>query len=264
MRNISWHSQIVAVHDMAYSEGLYTSAHPMVGEYLFGKIIMKDFEQIFEYAAKRKGGEAQLQALLPPIQSVEQVSAQKDDRILSMMTQCIFQAGFRWNVVNKKWPDFETVFHKFNPEVLELLSAEDLEEFVKDTRIIRNMQKIITVPKNAQWINEIAKEHGSFAKFIAQWPTSNIIELFKLLKKRGARLGGNTGPRVLRMAGVDCFILSPDVLQALRQADINFYGSASSMKDLQLIQSAFNAWHQETQLYYTHMSKILAYSVGDI
>jgi len=225
---------------------------------------MKDFEQIFQYAAKRKGGEAQLQLLLPPIKSVAQVSAQTDDRILSMMTQCIFQAGFRWDVVNKKWPEFEEVFHQFNPEILELLSAEDLEAFAKDTRIIRNMQKIMTVPKNSQWINEIANEHGSFAKFMAQWPTSNIIGLFKLLKKRGARLGGNTGPRVLRMAGVDCFILSPDVLQALRQADIGLYGAASSMKDMQLIQSAFNTWHKETQLPYTHLSKILAYSVGNM
>lgn len=225
---------------------------------------MKKFEQIFESAAKRKDGESQLRSLLPPVRSVEQVSAQTDDRILSIMTQCIFQAGFRWDVVNKKWPEFETVFHKFNPEILEFLSAEDLEKFAKDTRIIRNMQKIITVPKNAQWINEMAQEHGSFAKFIAQWPTSNMIGLFKLLKKRGARLGGNTGPRVLRVAGVDSFILSLDVLQALRQADIGFYGSATSMKDMQLIQSAFNTWHNETQLPYTHLSKILAYSVGDI
>lgn len=227
----------------------------------FGRLMQ--FEKIYQHAAKRKGGQAQLASLLPPIKSIEQVSAQTDDRLLSMMTQCIFQSGFRWNVVDKKWPEFETVFHQFNPEVLELLSTEDLEVFAKDARIIRNMQKIMTVPKNAQWINEIAIQHGSFANFIALWPPSNIIELFKLLKKRGARLGGNTGPRVLRMAGVDSFILSPDVLIALRRADIGFYGSATSMKDLHLIQTAFNVWHKETQLPYTHLSKILAFSVGD-
>ncbi len=225
---------------------------------------MKDFEKIFQHAAKRKGGETQLQLLLPPIKPATEVAALTDDRILSIMTQCIFQAGFRWDVVDKKWPEFETVFKRFNPEILELLSAEDLEALAKDARIIRNMQKIMTVPKNAQWINEIACEHGSFAKLIAQWPLSNMIELFKLLKKRGARLGGNTGPRVLRVAGVDSFILTTDVLQALRQADIGFYGAATSMKDMQLIQTAFNTWHQETQLPYTHLSKILAYSVGDI
>jgi 3-methyladenine DNA glycosylase Tag len=177
------------------------------------------------------------------------------------MTQCIFQAGIRWIVVDNKWPEFEALFSQFNPKKLELLSAENLEALAKDRRIIRSMQKIVTVPKNAQWINEIADEYGSFARFIGQWPASNIIELFKLLKKRGARLGGNTGQRVLRLIGIDSFILSPDVLQALRQADIGFYGSATSMKDMKLIQSAFNDWHKETQLPYTHISKILSYSV---
>ena len=225
---------------------------------------MKDFEHFFQRAVKRKGSEAKLQSLLPPIQSLEQVSAQTDDRILSIMTRCIFQAGFRWKVVDSKWPEFETVFKQFNPKILELLSGEDLEALAKDTRIIRNMQKIMTVPKNAQWINEIAIAHGSIAKFIGQWPTSNAIELFKLLKKKGSRLGGNTGQRVLRLAGIDSFILSPDVLQALRQADIGFYGEATSMKDMKLIQSAFINWHEETQLPYTHISKILSFSVGDV
>lgn len=224
---------------------------------------MKDFEQIFQCAAKRKGGVAQLQSLLPAIQSLEQVCSQTDDRILSIMTQCIFQAGFRWKVVDKKWPEFETVFKRFNPKILEFLSAEDLEALAKDARIIRNMQKIVTVPKNAQWINEIADEHCSFAKFLSQWPTSNAIDLFKLLKKRGARLGGNTGQRVLRMAGIDSFILTSDVLHALRQANIGLYGSATSMKDMKLIQSTFNTWHEETQLPYTHLSKILSFSVGE-
>ncbi|OQK16668.1 3-methyladenine DNA glycosylase [Methyloprofundus sedimenti] len=226
-------------------------------------INMQSFEQIFQRAVKRKGGEDQLQLLLPPVKSIQEVCLQKDDRILSCMTKCIFQAGFNWKVVENKWPEFEIVFKKFKPQVLELLSAEDLEVIAKDARIIRNMQKIMTVPINAQWINEIADEHGSFAKFIGLWPTSSIVELFKLLKKRGARLGGNTGPRVLRLAGIDSFILSSDVLQALRQADIGLYGSATSMKDMQLIQSAFNAWHKETQLPYTHLSKILAFSVSE-
>ncbi len=224
---------------------------------------MKDFSEIFQRAATRKGGESQLLSLLPPIQSPEQICLQTDDRILSIMTRCVFQAGIRWKVVDNKWPEFETVFNQFNPKTLELLSAEDLESLAKDSRIIRSMQKIVTVPKNAQWINEIADEHGSFARFISLWPTSNAIELFKLLKKRGARLGGNTGQRVLRLAGMDGFILTTDVLQALRKADIGFYGSASSMKDMRLIQSTFNFWHEEAQLPYTHLSKILAFSIGD-
>jgi 3-methyladenine DNA glycosylase Tag len=182
--------------------------------------------------------------------------------MLSFMTRCIFQAGFVWQVVDNKWPEFELVFKAFNPKAMESLSAEDLEALAKDKRIIRNMQKIVTVPKNAQWINEIANQHGSFVTFLSQWDTGDLIGLLQLLKKRGARLGGNTGQRFLRLAGIDSFVLTKDVIQALRQADIDFHGSVTAQKDLQLIQSTFNTWHQETQLPFTHLSKILAYSTG--
>ncbi len=225
--------------------------------------MMKSFDQIYQRAVLRKGGENELQSLLPEISSPEQITEQTDDRVLAMMTQCIFQAGFAWKVVTDKWPNFETVFKGFDPAVLQYLSPEELEEIAKDTRIIRNMQKIVTVPHNAQWIVEVSAEYGSFAKFISDWPNDNLVELFQLFKKRGARLGGNTGQRVLRLLGVDGFILSKDVLQALHQAEIDFYGSATSLKDLRLIQAAFNHWHSETKLPYTHLSKILALSAGE-
>ena len=223
---------------------------------------MKDFNKIYQRAVTRKGGENELLSLLPPTQPAKKVSSQTDDRILSMMSKCIFQAGFSWKVVEQKWPEFEIVFHGFNPKILELLSPDDLERLAKDARIIRNMQKIVTVPKNAQWINEIAAENGSFAKFISTWPGENLIGLLQLLKKRGARLGGNTGQRFLRQAGIDGFILTRDVLQALQLAELGIYGAVSSKKDMGIIQSAFNTWHQETKLPYSHISKILAYSVG--
>ena len=54
---------------------------------------MKDFELIFQCAAKRKGGEAQLQSLLPPIKSLEQVCSQTDDRILSIIRSVFFRQG---------------------------------------------------------------------------------------------------------------------------------------------------------------------------
>lgn len=224
---------------------------------------MIKFDRIYQQAALRKGGERQLLSLLPEVKTPEQVSKITDDRVLALMTQCIFQAGFAWQVVIDKWSGFETVFQGFDPNLMQFLSADDLEVIAKDTRIIRNMQKIVTVPKNAQWIVEVAGEHGSFAKFISAWPNDNLVELFQLFKKRGARLGGNTGQRVLRELGVDGFILTKDVLLALLDADIDFNGTASSMKDLRVIQNAFNTWHNETQLSYTHLSKILAFSAGD-
>ncbi len=223
---------------------------------------MKSFAEIYKQAADRKGGEAKLLSLLPEIKTSDQVAEMSNDRVLALMTQCIFQAGFVWKVVINKWPSFEEVFKGFDPHVLQYLSSEDLESIAHDTRIIRNMQKIKTVPYNAQWIVEVSSEYGSFAQFVSNSPTDNLVALFQLFKKRGQRLGGNTGQRVLRLMGVDGFILTTDVVQALRNADI-VYGSATSMNDLRLIQAAFNQWRDETNLPYTHLSKILAYSEGE-
>ncbi len=224
---------------------------------------MNKFKHIYLHAAKRKGGEEQLLSLLSLTRPNKQLVSIQDDRVLAQMTKCIFQAGFSWKVVEKKWPDFELAFKQFNPKNLQYLSAEELELLAKDARIIRNMQKIVTVPKNAQWISEIAEQYGSYAKFLAQWPVSDQVGLFKHLKNRGARLGGNTGPRFLRSVGYDSFILTRDVLLALAEAKIDFTGTATSARDLKQIQSAFNQWHDETQFSYTQLSKILAFSAGD-
>jgi hypothetical protein len=41
----------------------------------------------------------------------------------------------------------------------------------------------------ARFILDVAKEHGSFGKFIANWPSETLIELFAYLKKHGSRCG---------------------------------------------------------------------------
>jgi len=41
----------------------------------------------------------------------------------------------------------------------------------------------------------VALEAGSLAGFIADWPESDLVGLFELLKKRGSRLDGMSGQR---------------------------------------------------------------------
>ena len=71
-----------------------------------------------------------------------------------------------------------------------MLSPEQLDRFAQNPRIIRNRQKVLTVQHNAHFILDTAREHGSFGKFISKWPGDDLIGLFELMKKRGARLGG--------------------------------------------------------------------------
>jgi len=175
---------------------------------------------------------------------------------------CIFQAGFVWRVIEQKWPGFEAVFHGFDVGALLALAPEDIDEIAQDQRIVRNRQKINAVLANARFIEDVAIEAGSFAGFIADWPESGLVGLFALLKKRGSRLGGMSGQRFLRNVGKDTFVLTGDVVRAVQESGVDIADNPTSKRDLLVIQRAFNRWHDETCLPYTHLSKIAAFSVG--
>jgi len=173
---------------------------------------MQKFKTIAQRASDRHGGDTALKKLMPKTRSVRALSASGDDRYLSEMTRCVFQAGFVWRVVNHKWDDFEDVFFGFPPEKIIMLSPEQIERFGQNRRIIRNMQKIVAIQDNARYILDVQKEHGSFGKFVAKWPCENLIELFAHMKKHGSRLGGMSFQRVLRNMGKESFVLTCDVI----------------------------------------------------
>ena len=222
---------------------------------------MNKFKDIYAHACLRKGGERELKALLPKVRTSRALRRVKDDRFLSEMTRCVFQAGFVWRVVDSKWDDFEDVFFGFPPEKIVLLSPEQLEKFGQNKRIIRNMQKIAGVQHNARFVLDVVKAHGSFGKFIASWPTTELIELFAYLKKHGSRLGGMTGQRVLRNMGKDTFVITGDVVRALQRAGLDIKDNPTSKREMALIQDQFNQWHTESGLPYSHLSRICACSV---
>lgn len=222
---------------------------------------MEQFKTIQQRASDRQGGDRALAKLMPKVRSARALAGTRDDRYLSEMTRCVFQAGFVWRVVNQKWDDFEDVFFGFPPQKIVMLSPEQLERFGQNKRIIRNMQKIVAVQHNARFILDVATEHGSFGKFISRWPADNLIELFAYLKKYGSRLGGMTGQRVLRNMGKDTFVLTGDVIRCLQQAGLDITGTPGSKRQLKLVQETFNSWHEESGLPYSHISRVCAYSL---
>ncbi len=134
---------------------------------------------------------------------------------------------------------------------------------MKDTRIVRNGAKIMSVRANASFVRDVAKEHGSFGKLLAAWPSSDQIGLLEFLAKRGNRLGGNTGQMLLRFLGWDGFVTSRDVVLCLRDAGLDVAETVTSKRDLAKVQAQFNAWAKETGLPYVHMSRICAMSIGE-
>lgn len=221
------------------------------------------FTQIRQRAEKRKGGAAALKKMLPEVLSNKKIAELGDDRFLSMMTKCINQAGFSWKVIENKWPQFEEAFFGFDPGKLGLLSPEQWEAYASDRRVVRNWQKIKALQENVFFVQEETRKHGSFGKFIADWPSSDQIGLMAYLKQHGSRLGGLSALWFLRRAGKDCFILSRDVVVVLNAIGLDIAEKPTSQRDLKKVQAQFNEWHEETGLPYSHLSRIAAYSVGE-
>ena len=224
---------------------------------------MIPFKTIRARAEKRKGGPKALEKLLPAKPDIKALTKLPDDRILAEMSKRVFSAGFAWSVIEQKWPDFEKAFLGFKPAKLAFQPDEFWDALLGDKRIVRNGPKIMSVRDNAQFVQAIAAEHGSFGKFLGNWPASDEIGLLDLLNKRGSRLGGNTGQMFLRFVGWDGFVTSKDVVACLRDAGLDIAEEVKSKSDLAKVQAAFNAWAEETRLPYAHLSRICALSVGE-
>ena len=223
---------------------------------------LERYAAIYQRACERKGGPQALATGLNKPLSNTLLSKVGDDRFLAEFSKKVFQSGFAWRVVRNKWPDFERVFFGFNIEKILLVPDEMLEKKATDPSIIRNYNKVRTIRDNAVMIDSVAREHGSFAKFVADWPNEDIIGLWAYLKKHGARLGGNTGPESLRMIGKDTFLLSSDVVAYFTQRDI-ISGSARSKRSLTAIQDSFNELQQQSGRSLQELSMIISKSVGD-
>ena len=224
---------------------------------------MTSFKTIRARAEKRKGGAKALETLLPPKHNPKALAKLSDNRVLAEMAKRVFSAGFAWSVIEAKWPGFEDAFLKFKPGKLLVQPDDYWDGLLKDTRIVRNGAKIMSVRDNAKFVSDIASEHGSFGKLLAKWPSSDEVGLLEMMTKRGSRLGGNTGQMLLRFLGFDGFVTSKDVVTCLRESGVDITEAPTSKKDLAKIQATFNAWHQETGLPYVHLSRICAFAAGE-
>lgn len=223
---------------------------------------MLSFASIRSRAADRKGGDDVLASLLGPTPDNAPLARIPDDRVLSTMAERVFSAGFVWSVIEQKWPGFEAAFLGFEPKALLFQPDDFWHDLASDTRIVRNPQKIRSVRDNAAFVERISQDHGGFGKFLSEWPADDQIGLTALLAKQGSRLGGNTGQYLLRWLGWDTFILSRDMVAALRDAGLDIAESPTSKKDLAAIQVQINSWAAETGLPRAHISRILSMSIG--
>lgn len=214
-----------------------------------------------EARARDKCGADALEAQLPQVLDKDVLAARPDSWFFSAMTRRIFQAGMQHRVINDRWGAFEEYFWGFEPHKLMLLSEEQLERAMQEPRLIRHWAKLRTIPVNAGVMADISKRHGGFGRWLAEWPDDQLVGLWRTLARQFDRLGGMSGPRFLRLCGRDTFLLTDDVIQALK-----LYGvidSAPTRKaDLERINAQFVAWAGASGRPMAQVSRVLSHTVG--
>ena len=222
---------------------------------------MRDYRWLHKYCLNRFGSAEALEARLPTPASAETLRATGDDRYLSQISLRVFRAGLKHSLVDAKWPAFEEAFFGFVPDKVVLMGGDHMERLMGDTRLIRHLAKLSSVPRNAQMLLEVCGEHGSFGAFLAAWPEEDITGLWRYLAKHGSQLGGLSAPRLLRMVGKDTFIPSEDVVIALTAQGI-IDKAPSSQRDQAAMQAAFNAWREQSGRPLCQLSMMLALTVN--
>jgi 3-methyladenine DNA glycosylase Tag len=223
-------------------------------------VAIKAFSEIRARAEARKGKEA-IEKRLREYMGKPDDAVIGDDRLLANMAKYIFSSGISWKVVDNKWPGIEQAFLGFDPNLLNIQPDDYWHDLLNDTRIIRHGAKVNAIRRNAAFVSDLAKEHGSAVRFLLDWPSTDLVGLYEFLAKRGDRLGGQTGQYVLRTIGKENFVLSRDVVACLKDAGVAITGDGSGKAERKAIQAAINQWAEETGLSMSHLSVIAAQSI---
>lgn len=224
--------------------------------------MMIQFEDIESDAARNHGGSLSLKAKLSTPKSDDMIMKLSDQECLSELSKVIFQVGFKWSLVEEKWPYFETAFNKFNLVMCRGLSDEQLDLMLKSGNLIKNWPKLLSIRANAEWLSSVSREYGSVAGYLVSIKADRYFETLLQMKSNGTRVGMKTAQLWLRRMGVDSFVLTKDVEIALKHYGVINKFPASN-RDWIKLQRQLNIWMAEMGYKLTHISQILAMSVAD-
>lgn len=89
-----------------------------------------------------------------------------DQRLFEILALLMFQAGLSWRTVLRKRPALRQAFAQFEPARVSQMQAIDVERLLRDPKLIRNRRKIEAVIHNAQVVQHVQTQFGSFDQFV--------------------------------------------------------------------------------------------------
>lgn len=105
-----------------------------------------------------------------------------DNELFGRLIMEINQAGLSWETILKKEEGFRRAYDNFNIAKVAAYSEKDRERLLADAGIIRNKLKVNAAIVNAQKIQELQQEHGSFGNWLDHHhplPKEAWVKLFK-------------------------------------------------------------------------------------
>lgn len=137
-----------------------------------------------------------------------------DDGYFENMSKAVFLAGLNWRVIEKKWPDIKRLFANFSIDSVAQFNDDDIDRLLKDDGMIRSAKKITAVVANAQTMQKVEQEFGSFTKYLQAEKAKSEDALLKDLHKRFAFLGESTAMIFLFSVGEEM----PETLKKMQAA----------------------------------------------
>ena len=129
-----------------------------------------------------------------------------DDRdLFELLILESFQAGLSWITVLKKREAFKSAYDNFDVKKVAEYKQDKIDELLKNEKIIRSKNKIISSINNAKIFIKIQKEYGSFSNYIWSYTNNKVLKnktgkipvsndlsdkISKDLKKRGMKYVG--------------------------------------------------------------------------
>lgn len=132
------------------------------------------------------------------------VETHDEHKLYEMFILELFQAGLSWATILHKRENFRLAYDGFDVEKVRHYDEKKIQELMHNAGIIRHRKKIEASISNSQVFYEIARDYGSFDRYIWHFTDDQVIyedpsvthntlsdEVSSDLKKRGMKFAGS-------------------------------------------------------------------------
>ena len=126
-----------------------------------------------------------------------------DAGYLEAAARIIFMGGLNRRVVDGKWDGFLQAFHGFDVATVAAMGPAEVERLSEDDRVIKYAAKLQAVVTNAQEIQEVADQHGSFGSWVESAVAGGVPSACAELSKRFAYISKDGARNWLYSTGHD-------------------------------------------------------------